>query len=82
MPQKLAKESETSQLPLLEFLQKHQANNHTIHAEDLSLAHSGSVTVTSVSVSPYVSFLGDSVYCALFTCLTPLNPKCLHTPLL
>jgi hypothetical protein len=38
-------------LPLLEDLQKHQANNHNIYAEDLVKGHVGPMFAALVSVS-------------------------------
>jgi hypothetical protein len=61
MSQERAKGSETTPLPLLGASQKHKANNYTIHAEGLVQTHVGSVTATSVSLSPYEPCLVDPV---------------------
>lgn len=53
------KESETH--PLLEVLQKQQANIHSIYPEDLEQTHAGPVLDASVSMSLYDPCLADSV---------------------
>lgn len=52
LSQEQAKESGTPLFPFSGVPQKHQANNHSMHAEDLAQTHADSMTATSVSLSP------------------------------
>jgi hypothetical protein len=49
-------------------------HNHNTYAEDIAETHTGSMIVVSVSVSPYGSYLGDSVSHALLVTLRALVP--------
>lgn len=50
--QEQAKESGTLLFPLSGVPQKHQANSHSMYAEDPAQTHAGCMTATSVSLSP------------------------------
>ena len=76
-----AKKSEILSIPIVRSPTKaHEVNNHKVHTKDLGQTHTGSVTVSSVSVSPYEPCLVDSVGCVLM--VSSLVTRILPLPLL
>ena len=66
-------ESETQ--PLFESHKNSKLYNHNMYAEDLAQTHTGSMSVASVSVSPYEPRLVDSVDHVIMVSSIPLAPS-------
>ena len=79
--QNQAAQSETSSLNFLEVHTKVKLHSCAIYAEDLRQCHTGSLVVSSITVSPYVPrFVGCVGF--LVVPLTPLGPIILLSSLL